>query len=260
MSFLKDFGEDVSKLLGDKNEVVQSTGEALEERITSPFYGYFLLSWVLYNWYFLYVALFVDQELIFQQTSLLRNEYLLSFFANFSLFKILIQFFFAPLLLTILFFWFFPFVTRPFFRKNLRNKKVLKLIELEENQEEVKKEIELVQSQTELLKEEAEKAKEVKKASKEDPTIVWEIEFEEFKKNKYLYEKFSQIVEAVYIHNGETTVPHQYFPEQNSFQVEKDILAFVDSNELVKLIKGNISLTNKGKYFVKKYSELQTEK
>ena len=178
--------EPIKEFFGEKNEVVTSFNIALEERITSPFYGYFIVSWLIINWKILYVAFFVSQDKIFEKLGLLRHEYLSISFPSFSSFHHLLYFLLYPLLLTIFFFWIFPFFSRKFYRKSLKNQKALRIIEIQETTEQRKEEKKLVREEKELIKEKAEKAKETKKAEREDPAILWEREFTEFKNLDYL--------------------------------------------------------------------------
>lgn len=240
LDYLKDFLG-----IGGGNELIDSTKLALEDRIASPFYGYFLISWILINWKLIYVAFFIDQGILFEKTGLLRNQYLDSL----ALPNIWIHFFIEPFLITILLFWVFPYATRIFFTKNIRNKITLKVIELRETSRSTKAKTELVQEETSLLKEEIEKAHEQKKAETETPEIIWDKEFKKFQSSK-LFKEFNQIVDSIYEYQGYVTY--------DTFTINKDILVYADSNGLINLSSDNrrIELTKKGKHFLKKFSEL----
>jgi hypothetical protein len=250
--WINDFKDLVG--VGESNEFYDSTQIALKDRVTSPFYGYFLISWILVNWKFIYIAFFIDQEILIKTTGLLRNEYLNNLVPAFSP-SFWLHFFIVPFTVTVLAFWVFPYVTRIFFRKNLRNHIALKVIELRETSRSTKAKTDLVQVETELIKKESKKARQEKKAEQETPEVVWEKEFEDFKKT-LLYSKFDYIIQAVYEHNGDILVPGQWNESSPVFHIPKDILAFSHTSDLVTMdkVKGKIELTPKGKFFVKKSS------
>lgn len=46
------------------SEIKKSVSNILEERISSPFFGTLIVSWLIWNWEIVYVTLFVNQDLI----------------------------------------------------------------------------------------------------------------------------------------------------------------------------------------------------
>ncbi len=244
----------IKDFFGEENELVTSTNDAIQERISSPFYGYFLFTWLLTNWKLVYAAFFLNQEEVFIKTGLLRNEYLETLFPK--NWEIFLNFVLIPIFLTFLIFWVFPYGTRLFFRKNIKNKKALKIIELQESQKEKKEEKELVQQETALIKEEIEKAKEEKKAAEENPEILWERDFKAFQKLA-LFRKFKQILDAIYENDGQTKAHYNSLTQSYDFKVDTDILIYSDTNGLISLGQGaGIALTKKGRFFAQRHSEL----
>lgn len=248
----KDFFRNIKDFFGEQNELIQATDNALKDRITSPFYGYFLISWILVNWQIVYVAVFVNQDLIYRESSLLRNEYVMDLFP--TGFCFVFDFFILPALITILFFWVFPFITRIFYRKNIRNQKALRVIELQESREEKEKEKELVVEETALITKEIEKAKEEKRAEAETPEVIWEREFESFQKTEF-YSKFNQILDGVYKYSGKSRVDSKHgLTGFYEFEIDTDVLAYCDTIGLISLESGfQFSLTPKGRFFARKY-------
>lgn len=233
------------EIFGETNEFISSTQMALEERITSPFYGYFFVSWFLWNWQLFYVAFFLDQRNVFEKTGLLRNEYLISLFPDSYSFELLLHFFIGPLVLTVLFFWLFPYGTRLFFRKSIKNQKALRVIELQESQQETREEKSLVKAETALIKEKIEKAKEEKKAKDETPEVLWEEEFENlFVNNRFEFSKLEKLQNYAY-----TTMylADSQIKEISFFHIA-GLFEFADN-------KAKIILTNKGKFFLKRFVE-----
>lgn len=251
--------DNLKEFFGETNEVVQSTQIAVEDRLSSPFYGYFIIAWLVVNWHPLYIAFFIDQGKIFEKTGFLRNEYLFSILPISHTQEFWWKFFLFPLTLTLLFFWVFPYGTRIFYRKSIRNQKALRIIELQENKKEAVQEKELAKAEVSLIKEEIEKAKEEKRAAKETPEVVWEREFKNFQKIP-LYQKFDYIVRSVYEHNGDITVRNtDIYSGPITFRIPQDILAFSHTNGLVTLDKkeGKIELTEKGRFFVLQYIQVK---
>lgn len=241
--------ENFKGLLGldNGNEVVESTEGAFKDRLASPFYGYFVLSWLLVNWKIPYAAFFLDQSIIQQKTGLLRNEYVESLFPQSYSWTFMIYFIALPFVLTVLTFWVFPFITRFFFQKNIRNKIALQVIELKERNKVTKQKRDVVKEDTALLVSEAKRAKEFQKIAEDNPEIGWEREFKNFRSSR-LYFLFKQIVDTVYSHNG--------YVQDGAFSLDREMLVYTDSNGLTRMVGINkIELTGKGKYFVKRYSE-----
>lgn len=242
--------------VGQGNEVFDSTELALKDRLSSPFYGYFILFWSLINWRIIYAALFIDQDILLKKTGLMRNQYIDAITPNWHQFMFWWTFFIAPVLLMFFAFWVMPYATRLFFRKNLKNGFALKIIELTETTKATQAKSNLVQQETALIKSEIKKAQEEKKAEEETPEVVWEREFRTFRHSRF-FKKFKQIIDVVYEYRGRMS------PAQPGSQVERDVLVYTDSNGLV-ILKPidfggtEIQLTDKGKYFVKKFSELDS--
>jgi hypothetical protein len=238
---LKDF-------FGENNELVQSTQGAVNDRITSPFYGYFLIAWLLVNWRFLYAAFFINEDVLFAKKGLLRDEYINLIFphtvVNLVLYSLLI-----PIGITFLFFWLFPYGTRIFYRKSIKNQKALRIIELQEMQQEKREEKKLVKEELEILETQVQRAKQEKIVGKDKPEFLWDREFSELKKSK-VYENFKTIYELIYSHDG---IVEEDYGIRN---ISVDALAYAHSNGLLEYKSGTtniVALTDKGKYFVKLY-------
>jgi hypothetical protein len=232
-------------ILGTGNELVDSVSLSVEDRLTSPFYGYFITSWMIINWRLIYIAFFVRGEDIYKKTGLISNEYLFLNVPTFGTWTWLLHFFVYPFTVTLFIFWIMPFVTRPYFRKNIKNRKALKLIELNESREIKKGEKELVIAEKNLIKEEVDKAKQIKRASAETPEVLWEKEYLDFKNNP-LYKEFKVVISHVFDSGGGG---HQ--------GLSVSMIAFLDLNNLG---TGNgynksVVLNQKGKFFAKKYLE-----
>jgi len=240
--------------ISENNELFASAQMTIEDRLASPFYGYFLVSWLTLNWQTVYATLFVDQETLFEKTGLLKPDYVELFLWPVYTWSFYLHYLLAPLALTILFVWYLPYITRIFFRKNIRNRVALKVIELQELSQEKKEEKKLTQEDTALMKTEIERAKVEKKAAQENPEVLWEREYYQFRVLP-LFKKFTHIVASIYEYSGRITVVSEY-NDRIIFQIPKDVLAHAHTNDLVIFEKGKekIDLTDKGKFFVRKFT------
>ena len=237
---IKDFTNDV---LGNKHEAVESLNEALKERSISPFYGYFVISWLLINWNYVYTALLVDQNLIFDQTGLLKDDYLLqNVLPAYHSWNWLVDFIITPFAVTFLVFWVMPFITKVFYRQHLININRFERIKLEA----IKKS---TLEKTELIKEKVKMAEQTKRAESVNPEINWEIDFDKFRLS-VLYKKFNQISDSFYKYNGQI--------KQFDFQVDTDILIYADSHGLITISEDQydnkvLSPTEKGRFYFRKF-------
>jgi len=233
--------------VGSKHDLVKSIEVSVEDKLVSPFYGYFITSWLVINWQIVYTALFLSQDNLYQKTGLLRSEYLfqqilpkahsLDWFNSFI---------FLPFILTIIIFWLMPAITRPFYRKHLQNHISLNTIKIEELTEQKK-------AETELIEAEVEQATATTKAKKILPEIVWEKDYQKFKTTPYLKE-FDDIKKSIYTHKGSIRLT-QPFQEAPYFEIKENMLVYFDSNDIININNNRITLTPKGKYFMKRWSE-----
>lgn len=239
--------------VSDSNEFVASAKLAMNDRLTSPFYGYFLISWLIINWRVVYSATLLDQQLLYEKTNLLRNEYVETLVPQLLTFDWFLQLFFGPFALTVLALWLFPYGTRIFYRKYIRNKVANKIIELQELREEKRQETALAKQEVDLLETTIKRAKVEKKAEKESPEVVWEKEYENFKRLT-AWSQFPRLIDAIYEHSG-LVVDNDGFG--GFFKVPREILALSHTSGLVDFdsSKEKIYLTDKGKFFVRKFSE-----
>ncbi|MFA6386447.1 MAG: hypothetical protein WCW04_01625 [Candidatus Paceibacterota bacterium] len=252
---IKELFNQVRDFLGENNELVESTNIAIKERMISPFYGYFICSWFLFNWKIFYVAFFVSQDNIISQTGLLRHQYLQKIFPILGSLDFWCYFVIYPFVSTIIFFWIFPYITRVYYRKSLKNEKALKKIQIQESIEIKKEEKKLIQEETRIIDENIRKAKQEKRAQTETPEILWENEFANFRRSS-LFRKFDHILDSIYKYAGLIRVKGNFYG-QYEFELERDILIFADSNDLIKINGDSILFTDKGKFFAKRYSQIK---
>lgn len=237
------------KVIGEKHEVPESIREALKDRVTSPFYGYFIISWLLVNWNYLYTALFVGGEEILERESLLRDEYLLQEVlpVHYKSWTYWIDFLILPFVITCVVFWFMPFLTRIFLRQHIRNKIKNEKIRNKELEAEIK-------SETKVLQAEVEQAKVEKEAEKISPELNWKRDYNMFKSSN-LYKSFDRLIDSVYKYNGLISTGGWDAGTGNwEFSIPQDLLVYIDINGIVTKKGNKIELTPKGREFIRLYT------
>lgn len=127
-------------------ELLEDTKEVVLERFFSPMYFYFILSWIIYNWTFIYSFLFVESK----ELKKLKVDYLLSFYPVDSFSNIALNVwyvFVGPAISTILFIWCFSILSElsyKRFEQYKTNKRTIKrLLDYEEKVKIAKEEREI---------------------------------------------------------------------------------------------------------------------
>lgn len=230
-------------------EVIESFKDSIKERLTSPLYGWFSLSWCFFNWKAIYVTFFIDQSLIVNLHQQLKIDYLLSIYSSEPFWWSITQLFFGPMLFAWLFLWPFSVVDLFFFKKSLRNRY------------QKEKEIFLQQKNLEKTKGEflQKKQENIETEKKVEMTLEerWEAEYQKIKQNKKFNVIFDAFRKCLYQYDGFIRVTDDY--ENNViFQMHPDYLALLDVNGLIEFNapKTILNATEKGKFFIRKY--LQT--
>jgi hypothetical protein len=230
------------------NSLADSFKTSLKTKYESSIYGIFITYWLIFHWNFVFTLFFVNENNILNSTGLLKNDYLVSKFFNINdiWFYVL---FISPIILTYLTIWKFPkYITIPSFKREQEDdyEKIIFKLNLQKN---------IVSAQIEIEKEEIKKntvviknVEEKQKIKDINPTIIWDEDYERFKKLDFAH-AFSKIIDSVYKKHGYTNMAN--------FEIPENILAYSHSNELIEINNESrtISLTSKGKYFVNKFLE-----
>lgn len=226
------------------NEITNSFEEALKKRISTPIYGTFLISWLIFHWNFVFTIFFVSEEKIWQANGILKNDYLIKTFFNLSDWHFYLWWF-LPFVSTWLIIWYFPsWVSLPAFKKEEEYRLEMKRIRIatERQIENEKRRLEQVNlNRLKVIGEKTQKEKEIKR---EDPSIGWKEEYELFKKIP-AYRRFNMLIESIYQHGGSI-----------SWINDNSLLAYSHANGLVNFSDNDnrfIKLTEKGKFFVNQF-------
>ncbi len=239
----------------ENNEIVKSTKDSMEDRATSPVYGVFIISWLVVHWKFVYTALFVSEEKIWEVTGgMLKSDYLTETFFNFLNFKFYLLFT-LPFLFTWLLIWKFPeWVSIPAFKKSQE-------FEAEKSKIKLRARLNVLEEQlriTEVTEQKTKKEKEIKVQEKEiekiDPTMEWLNEFNTI----LLKEKDVQAIKdgsrVIYETNGRFVANPQNVSRGYNTYISSSALSRLDALSLIKMVsekRDTIDFTEKGKFFIR---------
>jgi hypothetical protein len=232
------------------NEAITSLIKAFKDRVANHLLGTFLFFWATCHWQFFVVLFFVSEDKIWESTHKLKNDFLNSLLFNYQDLGSWANWV-LPIFLTWLFIWVLPkWPMIQAYKEECEYKAAKRRIKIASE-----KQLEI--SETELQKQKEKKFDSIIETMKkevavkvQDPTFGWEEEYGVFKKTSF-FKNFSLVVESVYSRNGNVTV-YEYSDEV--FAIPENLLAYCHTSGLVNLQKGIITLTEKGKYFVKRFT------
>lgn len=247
-------------------ELIKSLTEWFKEKLSSPLYSVFIFAFISWNWKTFYILFFENLEQ-FKVTHLeyakefSRIYFQIPYHGNFidillhplNWFIAIFFIFTIPAIVAYLFIWQLPKISNLAHTTHLNYEFKRKLEFHRQNTifqgkiaDEKEKEVTAITRQVIAKKEITNQLTQEEK---------WEIEYEKFKKNS-LFFSFSSILKSIYNEEGRITII------QNSKWVRiigANILAIADSLDLISISKRDnyeyVELTEKGKYFSKKYLE-----
>lgn len=228
------------------DDINKSFWKNLNERISSPFYGAFIISWLFWNWKVWYVTFFIDSNLLLQEKGVLKINYIISIYASETIWSFILSFshlIIFPFLSAWFFIYIFPKMTCKFYAKSLETENENKLTKIKKNEEFLIVTGKKLEAEKDIFKKEAE-LKEEKIKSEKSQGNVWNDEYEQFKESKY-FQDFNEIKKCIYDSDGW------------GGDLPVDLKAYFDSNKITEGRgegNGRIKLTEKGKYFMKKYT------
>ncbi len=241
-------------------DISSAIAEAIRNRAASTTLVTYSFFWLAWHWEGVFVALFTSEEIIYEKFhGLLKNEYLAQYFFGWHGWQTVFGFA-GPFILTVLFIW--PFQKYAFilaYEQEQKSKTERRKVKLRQEREveEYKttllvKESQKIDAEAKKVESETKLSRTKKRAAKTDPTILWDEDYEKFKKSRF-FKDFNRIIEAVYRYNG-SYVLDVY---GQGVKVGSELLAFADTEELVIIDQKvkRISLTLKGKHFVKRYQQ-----
>lgn len=222
------------------------TKKYFEDKFSSPFWVTYIVSWCLWNWKVWYVTFFVDSEMLLENYNLLKMDYITSLYKGDSFWTVLwiiCHLIVLPFLSACFIVFIMPKITFRFYEKSSND-------EFREKELDIEKDKKLLQIKESKLK----IAKNIKKTEEEieenrTQEEIWDDEYEEFKKTGY-FAKFEDVKNCIFESSG--------YVKSSTFGVPTDINAYFNSNNIVEFTDKNfesITLTQKGKYFLRKYMD-----
>lgn len=224
--------------------------EYFKARVKSQVYGIFAFWWIVLHFNYFTALLLVDQQLIYSKTGLLKDEYLYKTYLNLEEPTFWLSLI-ATIVLTFLTIYLFPKI---FFNPSY---KIEKKYQYERKRVKFQHDKEVERLRTAVTSQEVKKLDEELKKEKRTETLAerresgWRQEYERFRKST-LFSSFEEIKESVYERFGYIKVTSE---GNIVFSIDPDLLAYAHANDLIKMDTEEqvISLTEKGKYFMKRY-------
>lgn len=234
-------------------QILDSCEKVVQQKLSNSVYGNFVFFWIAFHWNFLFSMFALDDTKILQQTGLLKNDYLVATFFNIHDWYFWVSWI-MPFLLTYLAIWHFPkFIFIPAFKKDEDARTEKKIIRIEKEKKIQQKEKELAGEEIKKLEIVEEKIEKERNIENINPELKWEKEYKKFK--EYPFYDFGSIIQCVYENGG--SVPNI---------VSGEIIAHAEANGLITVFEGSptdgtkIKLTEKGKFFIKRYLEDRGDK
>jgi hypothetical protein len=239
------------------DDFFKSLSESIRKRATTVTLGTYTLFWLLFHWQGVYTTLFVGEDLIFEKYAMLKNEYVNEYFFGWQ--GMLDWPFYAgwilPLLLTGLWVWFLPkLVLIHFFRREREYKTSKQLVIIREDVKVEEERAKYANARRVTLRAEEQAIKQEQEIVKLDPRALEAEDYEQFKSTIF-YTQFGLIIQAIYEHGGHYREYTTGGFETEDPGISADLLAAADANGLIEIDNDNetMQLTDKGRYFVKRY-------
>lgn len=123
--------EEKNTIFDDIKDSLKNVSEVIDERVFKPMYFYFLISWSIINWKFVYVFLFADESIIVEQKSILKVEYLTNLYqwsSWYEIFYSLNLLILLPLCSAFAVVWWLSKLSEKFFEKHEEQKERVKTV------------------------------------------------------------------------------------------------------------------------------------
>lgn len=242
--------------------------EYVRKRATSTILVSYTVFWVIFHWQGIYVTIFVDQDIIYKQHGLLKNEYVNKYFFGFdwsdflTIHNLEILLGWAiPAALAYFYVWWLPkFVINPAYKKEVNYKEQRKIEKIRSDKRIQDEEKKLIEKQTAAEEARIELANKKAETSKKDPTTAWRDQYNrEFIINSKNVSSLDSLLDRVYKHGGR--IENRNFSGERISGMSPDELLRVDMLGLATIEDDNksVRLTDKGKYFTKLYKMSQNK-
>lgn len=228
--------------------------EFLKKRATSTFLVSYAAFWLMYHWEGFATLFATSQDYIMSQYGMLKNEYLAKYFFglirledwDWGIFFWKALGYIIPAVLAYVYVWWLPkWVLNPSYKKEINYKIDRRIIKNDAEKRLNESETQRVESKIELLQ----KQEEVHDIKPDDD---WGLEFEKCKtlNRELCLNSLEGLKEVIYSCSGWLTY-------DNNKGMSSDELMFCDTYDLIEFEddnKNRISITDKGKFFLKRAS------
>jgi hypothetical protein len=230
------------------------------DKARSYIYGIYIFWVLIFSSPIILTALFTDQSILFNAKHKLKNEYIASTYFDLTQwysYAYLALIIFGSAAMTWLIIWRLPkWIVNKAYIEEINNQYLKEELRIIKEQElEDKKSQNIDKKIQNIEKEEEAVDKQEDLASKEQRQ--WTREYNVFKKSN-MYDDFDDIVDSIIDHYGR--IRETDFKNTITWSIDKELLAYAASNELVDLNQedASINLTKKGNHFLKLY-QLDTQ-
>ena len=228
--------------------------EYVRKRAVSTILVSYTVFWAIFHWQGIYVTIFVSQDIVYGKYGLLKNEYVNKYFFgldwsnSLTIYNLeIILGWIIPAGLAYFYIWWLPrLVINPAYKREIiykEQRRVEKIKSEKRIQDEERKLIEKQTAAEEARIELADKKAEISAAGERD--------YKDFITNDKAVSSFDKLLRIVYNRNsiGQT---------ESVAKIDPDSLMVVEAFDLIDATRSNsIRLTDKGKYFARRYKVLQ---
>lgn len=246
------------------SEFKKSINSVLYERVTSPFFGTLVISWILINWKIFVVLFFVDEKIL----KINKVDYIIKNCNNYNL---LIK---IPIISTIFLLTIVPFITNGSYWLNLKFQKWRydkknsvensKLLTLEQSLQ-LRQEIQQQQEKFEkVLQSKNQEIEALNKQIENSTKLQKDYEFGNQEKDEELNSEFLQIFQ-----DGQNLIDFKkiIWKIQNGYKMfsgsdnpRSDFVSYLEANGLLENVNGLYKFTKLGKELQKVYSNITMNK
>jgi hypothetical protein len=234
------------------SEIGLSIAEAIRKRTLSAALGTYTFFWLAVHWQGVYATLFVNQSYIFDKFHMLKNEYVSRYFFGYQGPWLAAWYYLAPFVLTIAYIWGVQrYLLIVAYTEEQKSRTARKKVRLKEELEIAEFEKKNAQIQTAALDAQIELSQKAEEAANQDPEIVWKNQYDQFRKLASSISVLQDIMNAVYQNQGSIT------DDDGALLIDPRRQAIADSNGLVTIHGDQITLTDKGKFFMRLFTSGQ---
>lgn len=246
------------------SEFFKSFTEWMQKRATTSIIGTYAAFWAAYHWQVFYTTMFVSEDRVYEKFHLLKNEYIHTYFLGLHWNQLeTYRGFLIPAAMTFIFIWILPpYIFIPSFKAERKYKLDRRRIVIKGDIEMERERAKLAAENTKTLVEEKKAAVIEREIEEIDPNKLNDLEYEKFMEandasevldhiKTILYERYNGRLNSYAGRGGATVRP----PE------DPDAIAKAHANGLIEVATPEndpnqtvIKLTEKGKYFLKKYA------